>query len=102
MLDALGPPPLSRVVMHRQTLQTLDKIFRRYLRTIAIVWAGFMLLNLFLAFVVFPSGRDGNLWPALGGTTGGCIVVLLIVALLKAVFHKRVVRALNAQKGSGA
>jgi hypothetical protein len=61
-----------------------------------------MLLNLFLGFVVFPSGRKGNLWPSLGGTTGGCIIVLVIVAILKAVFHKRVIRALNVQKGPDA
>lgn len=88
--------------MRKQALQSLEKIFRTYVRTTAIMWLGLMLLNLLLAFVIFPSGRDGNLWPALGGTTGGCIIVLLVVAALKSVFHKRVIRALEDRKGSDA
>jgi uncharacterized membrane protein len=93
---------LTLAVMRKQTLQTVDKIFRTYVRATAIVWVGFMLLNLILAFVFFPSARDNNLWPALGGTTGGFIIVLLVVAVLKAVFHKRVIRALGDQRGSDA
>ena len=88
--------------MRKQTLQTFDKIFRTYVRSTAVVWFGLMLLNLILGFVVFPSGRENNLWLALGGTTAGWIIVLFIVAVLKALFHKRVIQALAVQEGSDA
>lgn len=89
-------------VMRKQTLQAFDKIFQTYVRSTAIVWLGLMLLNLILAFVIFPSARQNNLWPALGGTTVGWIIVLLIVAALKALFHRRVMQALRDKKGPNA
>jgi hypothetical protein len=88
-------------VMRKRILQGLDEVFRKYVPFVAALWAAFVVLDLVLAFVVFPSTR-GSIWNALAGTTVACIIGMVSIRTLKAFFHKRVMRALESQKGSSA
>ena len=101
MLSACGAGSLSRAVMRKRMLQGLDSFFCKYVWFIATLWIAMVLLHLIFAFVVFPSTR-GSIWYGLAGTTVGCIIGLVSIGVLKALFHRKVIRALDSQKGSGA
>ncbi len=87
--------------MRKRMLQGLDALFRKYVLFVAALWAVFIVLDLVLAFVVFPSTR-GSIWYGLAGTSVGCIVGMVSIGVLKMLFHKRVIRGLEHQKGSSA
>jgi hypothetical protein len=83
--------------MRKLILEGIDRFFRAYVSTCVKVWLAFMVLDLMLAFVI-PSG-GGSIWYPLAGTTGGAVIALLVTAVLKAAFHRKVMRALDNQRG---
>jgi hypothetical protein len=87
--------------MRKRMLQGLDALFRKYVPFVAGLWAALVVLDLVLVFVVFPSTR-GSMWYGLAGTTVGCIIGMISIGILKALFHKSVIRGLDQQKGSNA
>ncbi len=100
-LHVTGPPPVMCIVMRKRMLQGLDALFRKYVPFVAALWVALIGLDLLLAFVVFPSTR-GSIWYGLVGTTGGCAIGVVLIGILKILFHKRVMRGLDHQKGSSA
>jgi hypothetical protein len=65
------------------------------------IWVFWIVLDVILGVVVFSDSRGGIWYIGLGGTLG-CLLGLFAVASLKAIFHKRVIRALDRQKGANA
>ena len=87
--------------MRKRMLQGLDALFRKFVPFVAVLWAVFIMLHLVLILVVFPSTR-GRIWYGLAGTTVGCIISMVSIGILKALFHNKVIRVLDRQKGSSA
>jgi hypothetical protein len=87
--------------MRKRMLQGLQLLFRRYIPFVAVVWLALILIDVFLAVVVFPSPR-GGLWSGIAGTTVGCLIGMVFIGILKSLFHGRVARALDEEKGSHA
>jgi hypothetical protein len=97
-----GPPAsLSFSVMRDRMLQNLDWFFRHYLGFVAALWVLWLALDLTLGLLVFPSASGGIWYIGLGGSAG-CVLSLILICVVKALFHKRVIRAIESRKGSNA
>lgn len=98
---ALQRLPLSLDAMRNQMFHRIDAFFRHYLKFCAAMWVFYVLFHLVMALVVFPTIKS-LIWYGLAGATIGCIAAMVLFGLLKALFHKKVLRALAAQKGPNA
>ena len=87
--------------MRRRLLQGLNAFFKTYVLFIVMLWSFWILLDLVLGFVVFPTAKGGIWYIGLGGTLG-CAIGFVGIGILKAFFHKRVIQSLDNQKGSDA
>jgi len=82
-------------------LQGLNVFFTKYPSFIAALWLIWVLTDVVFGLLVFPGTREGIWYIGLGGTLG-CLVAVLVVWVLKALFHKKVSEALAAQRGPDA
>jgi hypothetical protein len=87
--------------MRNRLLQGVHRFFTSYVWMIAGLWLFLMVTNIILGFVVFSEARGGTWYFMLGGTLG-CVIGMIAVTILKLVFHKRVIRALETQNDSSA
>lgn len=86
-----------RVVMRNRLLHGVHAFFTNYVWMVLAIWVFWIVLDVILGVVVFPENQGGIWYIGLGGTLG-CLLGLFAVAFLKAIFHKRVIRALDGQK----
>ena len=84
--------------MRRRMLQALDGLFRNYVPFFAVVWVVGIPVHFVVLVVLLPWAR-GSLWYGLAAWTVGCSICVVLVGILKALFHGRVVRALGYQRG---
>jgi len=82
-------------------LQGLDGLFRNYVPLFAVVWVAGIPVHFAVLVVLLPRAR-GRFWYGLAAWTVGCLIPMVLVGILKALFNQRVLRALGRQKGSGA
>jgi hypothetical protein len=87
--------------MRSRLLQGVHVLFAKYVRLIGALWLFWLLVDIVLGLVVFPDARSGVWHVGLGGTIG-CAIGMASVGILKAIFHKRVIQALDTQKGPNA
>ena len=87
--------------MRRRLIQGVDVFFTRYVWIIVSLWIVWILVDIILGLAVFPSERSGIWYVGLGGSIG-FIIGMFLVAILKALFHKRIIQALDDRKGSHA
>ena len=89
------------VVMRKRVLKGLDSLFAKYMHLVGVVWLAWMVSDLLLGLLVFPRTKEGMWYIGLGGTLG-CLLGGVVLAILKTLFHKKVVRALAEQGWSDA
>jgi len=87
--------------MRKRLLQGVNVFFTKHIWIIAVLWLVWMLVDIVLGLVVFPTARGGIWYVGLGGTLG-FVICLAAVSVLRAIFHKRVIETLAHQKGSNA
>ena len=82
-------------------LQGLDGLFRNYVPLFAVVWVAGIPVHFAVLVVLLPWAR-GSFWYGLAAWTVACLIPMVLVGILKALFNERVLRALGSQKGSSA
>src|ERR1039457_3093969 len=97
----IGPAWLTSLVMRNRLLHGVHAFFTNYVWMVLAIWVFWILLDVILGVVVFPEHQGGMWYIGLGGTLG-CLLGLFAVAILKAIFHKRVIQVLDRQKGANA
>jgi hypothetical protein len=87
--------------MCQKFLRGIDVLFASYAWLLPTMWLLSIALDVFLGLVIFPGNREG-IWYIGLGSTFGFILGIGVVAMLKALFHKKVIHALEGIKENDA